>query len=176
MPKIKAICAVLAFVATSIVATSAQATLVGDTIFASGTYVSSPSATIGSGIEFTGIAGYLNFDFGVSSLTITPNANVLWSGFGSYVFSGFDDTITSFTLASNSGFSGGVVSNYSFSGHTLTLDMDSGSSGGRSTAVVFSINANSVRATSAVPEPSSLALLGAGLILAVLNRKKRQGG
>src|SRR6266571_316262 len=73
----------------------AQATLIGDTINGTGTFLAPGSATIGAGVEFTGIIGFINFDFGADTLTLTPTAGFIgWGGFGNYVFSGFDEVIT----------------------------------------------------------------------------------
>jgi hypothetical protein len=53
--------------AATLWSTSAQATLIGDTITAIGVGTLTPTtATIGAGIEFTGVTGFLNFDFGAS--------------------------------------------------------------------------------------------------------------
>jgi hypothetical protein len=62
----------------------------------------------------------------------------LLGGYGDFVFDGFDEVITSVSIASNTGFSGTVVDNFSFDAHSITLDMGSGQVGINS-VLVFNI-------------------------------------
>ncbi len=146
------------------------ATLIGDTITATGYDISPANVTIGDGVEFLGISNYLNFDFGASTLTISDTVLGGWSGFGNFVFSEFDETLTGVTIASNSGFYGSIVDSFSFDAHSITLDM---SDSGRSweSVLVFNIATE----TAPVPEPATMLLFGtglAGLVGAQLRRKK----
>jgi len=136
----------------------ARANLIGDTVTVDGIWISPGSATVGAGIEFSGVAGYINFDFDASSLTITNDVLHQWAGFGNYVFSGFDDIITGVSIAENTGFSGTIIDNYSFTSNTLTLDMQSGFTS-PGAVLVFDINT-----IEPVPEPSNYLLLGTGLV------------
>lgn len=143
---------------------TANATLIGHTISGNGIDLSPNSTTIDAGIEFSGIAGYLSFDFDSNTLTIaSPDDLISWGGFGSYVFSGFDEIITSFNLVANSGFdpiSTYFISDYSFTPNSLILNMNSGHiiDYNAGATAVFEIN------TATVPEPSGLAIFGLGLI------------
>src|SRR5687768_8347994 len=96
-------------------ACSAHATLIGDTITATGNQLTPGSATIGVGGEFNSVHGsaQLGYDFGASTLTVAPigPAGVIL-GYGSYIFAGFDDTILNVSIGSNIGFSGTIVNNF----------------------------------------------------------------
>jgi len=121
-----AICALLIVFAGLLGPSTARATLIGDNISGSGFLLGPSSATIGAGTEFYGLLGLVNFDFGANTLTLTTNSS--WDLpiilVGSYVFTGFDDTITGFNVASTGGWGGTVVNNPLFSGHSLTLDLN----------------------------------------------------
>ena len=166
----------LLFVATVINPVShANATLIGNTITAEGITLTPNSATIGSGVEFTGFNDLMNFDFGANTLTITavtdgPGVISAWSGFRNFVFSGFSEAITSFTLASNTGFAGSIVDHYSFTSTSITLDMSDGSKPGPpSSEIVFNINS----AGTPVPEPGTIMLFGFGMLgLAVYGKRR----
>ena len=160
----------VAFLGNLLLATiPAQATLIGDTINGTGISLTPGSATIGAGVEFTGINGFINFDFGADTLTLTSNANVGWSGFGNYVFSGFDEVITNLSIGSNAGFSGDLISTFSFTSDSITLDMNLGSAL-VGAALVYNITNNAVD----VPEPSTLALFGTALAGLAALRRRRQ--
>jgi hypothetical protein len=118
----------------------------------------STTVTIGPGIEF-GFADSLNIDtadFTGSTLTISnevlgPNPS------GSFQMIFTDSAFTGFTLASND-----LGLTYSFTGNTLTIDRAAGDYSG-----VHSTVFNYTTAASPVPEPSSIVLLGTGLLSAV---------
>jgi hypothetical protein len=161
--KIKCILAALIFLVASTFTSSASATLIGNTISLTGLDSYPSNAIIGSGIEFWGLPGgqasVLNFDFGANTLTISSNLpfNSFWSGYGTYVFSGFTDTITSFDLVSNTGFFGDITSNLSFTNNSISLGIDGGASLGA--VAVYDIGTT----VSPVPEPDTYAMLLAGL-------------
>jgi hypothetical protein len=149
-------------------AAAARADLTGDTITASGLFVGPSSATVTPTADFSGIFGYVNFDFAANTLTVTPTTSVSWGGFGPYTF-GFNDTITGVSIASNTGFSGGIVDNFSFNSNSLTLDMSSGLAYAGS-ALVFDITSTNGQA---VPDSgSTVALLGAAMVGLVAFRRR----
>jgi hypothetical protein len=142
---------------------TAQATMIGDTISASGNTLVPASATIGAGVEFEAHGGLMDFDFDENLLTVSVTYLYFWSGYGDYVFSDFDDEITNVTLTTNTFLSG--FTDFSFDAHSITLDADSGE---RSLEVdtafaVFAIQTNEYDGAN-VPEPSTLLLLLAGIV------------
>jgi hypothetical protein len=157
----------LLFIAALFVATTSRATLIGDTIDATGTLLSPGSATIGSGVEFLGIDGFLGLDFGASTLTLASSSGLLsFQGLGLYTFSGFDDTITGISTASNGGWTGSVLTPL-FDAHSITLDMSDSSlvSGAQ---LVFNI-----QTSSRVPDHGgTIALFGMALVGLVVARRK----
>ena len=148
--------------------TPANAGLIGDEIFASGDdWLTPVSAIIGAGPEFTWPSFAQTphqFDFADSTLSIIGEYSA-WSGHGDFIFSGFDDTILGFSVASNTGYSGTIVDNFSLTESSITLDMSSGSC--RGGVLVFDI------ATTTVPEPSTMILLGFGLLCIVVAKRKK---
>lgn len=169
MNKFRTLLAALS-VAAAAFSGSAHASLIGDSINASGISLGPASATIGAGNEFTGISGYISFDFGADTLTVTSHNSLSgWSGFGNYVFTGFDDIINSFTLLSNNGFNASFISDFSFSANSLTLNMNTGSVANWQTGAtaVFGINA------AQVPEPQALLLMLSALgLMGAISRRR----
>lgn len=167
--KIAAFAAVIAF-AGLFGATPSRATLIGDNISATGLWSWPASATIGAGTEFHGLLGLVNFDFGASTLTLTTNAAVdvpiLLAG--SFMFTGFDDTITGFSVGSMGGWGGTVVNNPLFSAHSLTLDLNLTWAPADS-KLVFNIET----ATRVPDNGATVALIGIGLLSLTLARRKK---
>jgi hypothetical protein len=174
------------FLAATLVAgvsTGAQAGLIGDTITGTGTGLVSAngtnSAVIGNSFEFVGMGGKVWFDFTPTQLILTvQNKNVCWGDMGTYVFSGFDDTITSFVWApeNNNLISGITAADLSFANHSLSVRVHAGGPINVNSALDFNINVPvSVPGTS-IPEPTSVALLGLGLLgFAAARRKSVKG-
>ena len=152
--------AVSACIITISFSSISEASLIGDTIYASGSGLSPTSATIGNDIEFIGIRGSINFDFAANTLIITHNGDVFWSTWGDYVFSDFDTEITGVSITENIGFGGSVVDRFSFTSDSITLDMQGSSRAlGEDAILVFDIETATV-----VPIPSAVWLFGSGLI------------
>ncbi|WP_367847008.1 PEP-CTERM sorting domain-containing protein [Rhodoferax sp. WC2427] len=151
---------------------SANASLVGSNVSASGPGLSPASATVGSGVEFQWKPGQLasNVDFGADTLTFTALWGVGWGGFGDFTFSGFDVPITGLSLLSNTGFSGDMLSDFSFTSDSITIHWNNGNASNAG-KLVFAISSGA----NAVPEPGSLALLGLGLAVLAATRKRKLG-
>lgn len=165
--------------------TSAYAGLINDSITLTGkldgSTVSSQTQTIAAGTtpEFTNIASYLNFNFDQNSLTITVNKDTPTTAFpstlGSFVFSGFNETITGLTFGSNSPrFNNFGASDYFLDTTTNTIGFDfSGVSPQNSQAtLVFNIATPGGTTANDVPEPATVALLGLGLLGFAAARRK----
>jgi VPDSG-CTERM motif len=158
----------LGYLATS--TTPAHAGLTGETIDASGPTLGPPSATIGPGVEFIGIADFMNFDFGDNTLTLTiaGYSDASWGDFKFYTFSGFTDTITGLSIGTNDGFSGDVLTDYTFTDHSITLHMGTGAAL-NNPSLVFDIDT----AGNSVPDQSSTVAL-CGIALAGIGSIRRR--
>jgi hypothetical protein len=175
MTGIKSVGVASLFAATSLLTFVApvQATLIGDTITSTGISLGPGSATIGAGVEFNASGNDLRFDFGANTLTISDPSINSFSHFGDFVFAGFNDAITSVSIASNTGFTGSIVNHFIFDAHSLRLDVDSFTvlNPGNS-ILVFNIT----QENAAVPEAATLALIGLGLTALAYTRRRRLSG
>jgi hypothetical protein len=144
--------------------------------------VKTQSVTIGGGLEFSGIAGYLVFDFSNSALsantlTVTvngaPNNYIFPSTLGKFVFSKFADTINDVVLFSDEPkFNNFTASDFSFDAHTLTLDFSGVKPQNGQSKLVFNITSGLASPAAAAPEPATVALLGLGLLGVAASRRK----
>lgn len=173
MKTFRSFVAMLVVFGATLISSPASASLIGDTISASGNSVVPPAATIGSGTEFSGVWKYINFDFDADTLTVSSiNYLSSWSGFGSYTFSGFDETINAVSLASNAGFAAytGFITNFSFTADSITFDFNAG---GVSNPIQGAVAVFNITSAAEVPEPSMLALLGLALAGLIVARRRK---
>ncbi len=160
---------------------AAHAALInGDEItLASGS--SSAAVAITNGVEFSNIADYLSFDFSATQLLVTiskslPNKFVFASNLSSFVFSGFDDAISGFTLTSNAPqFKNFDTNNFSLNiNNSITLNFAGVAPANDNAQLIFSIITKPTTPApgNAIPEPASAALLGLGLLAFAGARRK----
>ena len=168
----------LAVASALLLATGAQAGLLGETVSATGFNLSPSTATIGAEPEFRGIGygdTYLAFDFADTTLTLTIVAapgvlGMTWSAFDPYVFSGFTSPIVDMSIESNNGFAGTLLTGFYFADDRISIDFSEGSACCAPNArLVYQI------VTAPVPEPAIGLLLLAGFVsLAARSRKARR--
>jgi hypothetical protein len=171
MKRIRSAALALALAVSLLPPAPARGTLIGDTInVTSGFGITPHTATIGAGVEFVGIFGVLNLDFGADTLSLTTNGvSVGWSGYTSYVFSDFGPglTITDMSVLSNTGFSGPLVTAFSFTDTSITLNVSSAAYS-PGAVLVYGLTFQTI------PSPHSLALFGAGFVALSFVRRRRR--
>lgn len=165
-------------------ATSAQAALIGDEITLTGkidgSMVSSRNATIGAGNEFTGIASYLNFNFDQDTLIVTVNKlpikdYTFSANLGSFVFSGFDDKITELKVIKDTpkfnNFDAGDFF-LNTSDNSITLNFSGVRPQNNESTFIAGIATSAGAPAASVPEPTTIALFGLGLLAVTAFRRK----
>lgn len=179
--KWKTLAATLLMAAAGTLAAPANATLMANTLTATGNGLGPGTAIVGAGAEFAGIWGAINFDFGTNTLTLTraPNGGPLsWTGWGNYTFSGFTDVITGFSVDPllSQQFSGSPLSNFSFGAHSLTINFDTFGTQNKNSILVYNIATASAIAATPIPEPETTAIFGLGLLGIAIARKRKNLG
>lgn len=179
--KWKTLAAALLMTAAGTLAAPANATLMGNTVTATGTGLGPSAAVVAAGAEFTGIAGAINFDFGANTLTLTRILNggpLSWTGWGNYTFSGFTDVITGFSVNPllSQQFSGSPLSDFSFGAHSLTINFDAFGTQNKNSILVYNIATTSAITATPIPEPATTAIFGLGLLGIAIARKRKNLG
>ena len=156
---------------------TAQAGLIGQTVFARGSVLWPASAIIGAGPEFQAMS--LVFDFTDDTLSVTPDLppgaiGMGWGAFGIFEFYGFASNLDDIYVDSNVGFSGPALSDFWINQNRLFINFSSGfACCGSGTRLVY-------RLSTSVPvsAPSSLALslLGVAMLCGIHVRQRRGSG
>ena len=155
---------------------AAHASLIGNTVScnqtssSSGYSCNSSTATVGSGPEFTlilngGTGSDITEDFTANGLTVTFESGLHFNA-TNIVNADLTSAFTGYSVTSITGFTGLSASNISLNNGLLDLNLvGSESSPGASINLALT--------TAATPEPSSLALLGTGILGALGVARKR---
>jgi hypothetical protein len=178
--KINKACCALLLLAALYVCTTSRADLIGDTIMATGPggLLPSSTATIGTGIEFTGVGASLasvSFDFGASTLTLlpVPGLGAISGNNIFFTFSDFDDSIIGITVGANAGWTGSILTP-TFGPHSIALNFSSiqiSTAAPEPRALVFNI-----QSLSSVPDQGvTVAMLGLALTGLAVGRRKLLG-
>lgn len=175
LSSIKHLLAVAALAATSF---GAQAGYLGNTVEARAYFPALPpgsttnagpvNAVVGAGVEFTDgmFTPFFgpSFDFADTTITITHAATAhqggAFNGYGFFdVFAGIDDIVGVDILSDNTGFFSGDPSRITFNANTVFVNFQALSFSANNPQIVLG-----VRFGNAVPEPTTLALVGLALL------------